>query len=455
MTSTASTSSGPVRRKRSCLSTSVSARGATTTAAVPVSSERSLPVSRRMFWPGSSEENFSRMVASSSVESVCTCISASMKRRNARVGRHAPGARVRLAQVAELLEIGEDVADARRRQVEPRPLGEGARADRLAAGHVLGDAVIENLSCARAQLEHADSFLAPRRGPAALWIWQSRAGNVSGRMQGFVRTGLFRRLGGSSCPPRCPPSTAPSRGLLALGHGVRLGPRRARGSGRRPSCRPRVPTGSARRLRRGPRAALCPARRGHLRGGARRARRRVPRGSTRRAACSQPVRLDGPLHGVTFHSELPGLAARRRAPTRSSTAGSRSPSTTSPRSSPRTTWSRSCTSRCTGPRRRGGRWRGRLAHPGGLAIDAASFVKRDGTKLDRRARLPRAHRRDDVRRAARGRRPATPEALELRRIVCDAADARLFNVALTPDFNWTHRNHFHLEVTPSPWFYVH
>ena len=46
-----------------------------------------------------------------------------------------------------------------------------------------------------------------------------------------------------------------------------------------------------------------------------------------------------------------------------------------------------------------------------------------------------------------GPHPATPEALELRQIVCDAADARLFNVALTPDFNWPHRNHFHLEVT--------
>ena len=49
--------------------------------------------------------------------------------------------------------------------------------------------------------------------------------------------------------------------------------------------------------------------------------------------------------------------------------------------------------------------------------------------------------------AGTGPNPATPEALELRRIVCDAADAKLFNVELTPDFNWAHRNHFHLEVT--------
>ena len=67
MTSTASTSSVDVRMKRSCLSTSVSARGATTTAAVPVSSERSLPVSRITFWPGSSDAKRSRIAASSSV----------------------------------------------------------------------------------------------------------------------------------------------------------------------------------------------------------------------------------------------------------------------------------------------------------------------------------------------------------------------------------------------------
>ena len=39
--------------------------------------------------------------------------------------------------------------------------------------------------------------------------------------------------------------------------------------------------------------------------------------------------------------------------------------------------------------------------------------------------------------------------------MCDAADARLFNVVLTPDFNWPHRNHFHLEVTAGArWFVV-
>jgi hypothetical protein len=52
-------------------------------------------------------------------------------------------------------------------------------------------------------------------------------------------------------------------------------------------------------------------------------------------------------------------------------------------------------------------------------------------------------------------RPATPEARELRQIVCDAADAKLFNVELTPDFNWAHHNHVHLELTAgASWFVV-
>jgi hypothetical protein len=84
-------------------------------------------------------------------------------------------------------------------------------------------------------------------------------------------------------------------------------------------------------------------------------------------------------------------------------------------------------------------------HAGALAIDAAAFVKRDGTRLDV---VRDFHGRIGARTCGPGAgpSPATPEALELRQIVCDAAGARLFNVALTPDFNWPHRNHFHLEV---------
>jgi hypothetical protein len=93
-------------------------------------------------------------------------------------------------------------------------------------------------------------------------------------------------------------------------------------------------------------------------------------------------------------------------------------------------------------------------HPGALAIDAATFVKRDGSSL--------AVERDFHGRVGAttcgpqtGPHPATPEAAELRQIVCGAAEAKLFNVELTPDFNWAHRNHLHLEVTAGAgWFVV-
>jgi len=166
----------------------------------------------------------------------------------------------------------------------------------------------------------------------------------------------------------------------------------------------------------------------------------------------EPLRLGGPLHGVTFHSGI-SQAERASGPyeiidCRLALALDdfaqqlashdvvevvhlsiyRPPSPRAPRSS--------------------------SPHACALAIDAASFVKRDGTALvverDFHGRIgaptcgPRA-----------GPNPATPEALELRQIVCDAAGARLFNVALTPDFNWKHRNHFHLEVkADTKWFYL-
>jgi len=93
-------------------------------------------------------------------------------------------------------------------------------------------------------------------------------------------------------------------------------------------------------------------------------------------------------------------------------------------------------------------------HPGALAIDAGSFVKKDGTRLEVERDFHGHIGATTC--TGTGPHPATPEAMELRRIVCDAAEARLFNVALTPDYNWPHRNHFHLEVTAGvAWFVVH
>jgi hypothetical protein len=94
-------------------------------------------------------------------------------------------------------------------------------------------------------------------------------------------------------------------------------------------------------------------------------------------------------------------------------------------------------------------------HDGALALDAGWFVKRDGTKLDVQKDF---HGRIGAKTCGprTGPWPATSEAIELRNIACEAAEAHLFQVELTPDYNWPHRNHFHLEVTPKvKWFIVH
>lgn len=166
-----------------------------------------------------------------------------------------------------------------------------------------------------------------------------------------------------------------------------------------------------------------------------------------------PVRLTGPLRGVTFHSALPPerrvkepwdivdcrlalalddfaqILARHdvvdvvhfsayRPPVVRRGAPGQDPAAAAP------------------PSRQ---------HGGALAMDAAVFVKKDGTKL---AVEKDFHGRIGAPTCGAGAAPwpATPEAAALRAIVCEAADQRLFNVLLTPDYNWAHRNHFHLEV---------
>lgn len=156
-----------------------------------------------------------------------------------------------------------------------------------------------------------------------------------------------------------------------------------------------------------------------------------------------PLRLTGPLSGVTFRSNLPAAKAK-----------------TSPYDIydcrlvlalddfARTILSRhdivevihlsvyrpvSSKIALKGPGRR---------HTGALAIDAAIFKTKDGRSLSVEK---------DFQPRRIGVRPCTShepkDATELRRIACEAADAQLFNVLLTPNFNWPHRNHYHMEVT--------
>jgi Extensin-like protein C-terminus len=96
-----------------------------------------------------------------------------------------------------------------------------------------------------------------------------------------------------------------------------------------------------------------------------------------------------------------------------------------------------------------------IEHNGGLALDAARFTKSDGTKLvvldDFHGAIGAQTCGDGA-----GPHPVTDKATELRAILCEAVADHLFNVVLTPNFNKPHRNHFHLEVMANKkWFLVH
>ena len=94
-------------------------------------------------------------------------------------------------------------------------------------------------------------------------------------------------------------------------------------------------------------------------------------------------------------------------------------------------------------------------HNGGLALDAGRFIDRDGHTLDV---LHDFHGSIGAKTCGDGAgpHPATPDAITLRQILCEAVDQHLFNVVLTPNYNRPHRNHFHLEVmSGARWFLVH
>jgi hypothetical protein len=98
-------------------------------------------------------------------------------------------------------------------------------------------------------------------------------------------------------------------------------------------------------------------------------------------------------------------------------------------------------------------------HPAALAVDVQRFGKRVPGALEADRAVARTWL--DVERDFHGRigaetcgpsapppDPPTPEALEMRALVCEAAAARMFTSMLTPNYDAAHRNHLHLEVTP-------
>ena len=94
-------------------------------------------------------------------------------------------------------------------------------------------------------------------------------------------------------------------------------------------------------------------------------------------------------------------------------------------------------------------------HLGALALDAGRFIKRDGSILDVDRHF---HGAIGAKTCGAGAapRPATPQAVELRAVLCEIVAERLFSVVLTPNYNEPHKNHFHLEVTAGKrWLLIH
>lgn len=161
-----------------------------------------------------------------------------------------------------------------------------------------------------------------------------------------------------------------------------------------------------------------------------------------------PVRLRGPLHGITIRSSLPERA-RAKSPFEifdcrlvlalddfASLLAQHDVVEVVHMSAFRSQRDRGCMPNKPGKQ-----------HCGALAVDIGRFKKSDGSVLDvekdwsGRIGAPTCT-------PGAGPNPVTPSATELWDIVCESARRGLFHVMLTPNFNAEHKNHFHLEVTP-------
>ena len=168
-----------------------------------------------------------------------------------------------------------------------------------------------------------------------------------------------------------------------------------------------------------------------------------------------PLRLTGPLHGVTFHSAIP---ASQRPTSPYEIMDCRLVVAMDDFAAQLEKHDVVEVVHMSAYRPPDKGWPdGKIAsrHPGALALDVGTLVKRDGTSLNVEKDF-HGHIGAKTCGDGAGPNPSTPTSLELRGILCDAADAHLFTVALTPDYNYPHRNHFHLEVTAGvTWTLVH
>jgi len=97
---------------------------------------------------------------------------------------------------------------------------------------------------------------------------------------------------------------------------------------------------------------------------------------------------------------------------------------------------------------------GKLAkrHPGGLAIDVRRLRKRiEGSEAVWLNVEKHFYGKINATTCGPKASPPTrnsPEAVELRKIICQAADQRLFTSILTPNHDRAHHNHFHFDLAP-------
>jgi hypothetical protein len=166
-----------------------------------------------------------------------------------------------------------------------------------------------------------------------------------------------------------------------------------------------------------------------------------------------PIRLEGPLHGVSIHSALPP-AARARSHAElvdcrlalslddfAAEIAQRGIVEVRLLSAYRTRKESGCTYKYDGEQ-----------HCAALAVDVGSFKKSDGTVLvverDFHGQIGTLTCRGDAHPS-----PPTPAATELWDIACRAA-GKNFLVVLTPNWNSEHKNHLHLELTTHDWVLV-
>jgi hypothetical protein len=93
-------------------------------------------------------------------------------------------------------------------------------------------------------------------------------------------------------------------------------------------------------------------------------------------------------------------------------------------------------------------------HPAGLAIDVGLLHLRDGRWLSVQHDF---HGHVGEKTCGEGApSPESPDARELRALVCESSNLGLFTYVLTPDYNAAHADHFHMEIKPGVrWFLYH